>query len=60
MKDTQAPAVATTTMDEKMCDGEMGKMGSVVEMEEETKLKGSYTVEKGGTRDLKAVKNRGI
>jgi hypothetical protein len=43
-----------------MCDGEMGKMGSVVEMEEETKLKGSYTVEKGGTRDLKAVKNRGI
>ena len=43
-----------------MCDGEMGKMGSVVEMEEETKLKGSYTVEKGGTGDLIEVRSRQI
>lgn len=49
-KDPRAPDVAVTPLRWVMSDGEMGKMKYVVERQKR-KLRGPYTVEKGGTGD---------
>lgn len=58
--DTQVPAMAVTTMmdDRWMCDGDMRKMGCMVDRWKKAKRRGSYTVEKGGTWRLHGSEDR--